>query len=122
MSENGRRSADRFEKRNALVRARKRPRAFIYTPFGREVLTGDYDLLEQFAEFLAGKNPDGHQPKPAQRFMRKLVREADPRFLARAALPPLLDAIFRGLDPKDRSWEGRLKLRVGEVLARLFLR
>jgi DNA-directed RNA polymerase len=117
VSETGRRSADLYEKRNALVRAGRRPRHIIYTPFGREVLTGDYDLLEQFAEFLAGKHPT-EKPHNPPRFLRKLVREADPRVLALAGLAQLLDAIFRGLDPKDRSWEGKLKLKVGEDLNR----
>jgi DNA-directed RNA polymerase len=116
MSETRRRSSDRFENKNALARIGRQPTHIINTPFGLEVLTGDYDLLEQFAEFLAGKMED--KPHPPPKFLRKLVREADPRVLALAGLAQLLDAIFRGLDPEDRSWEAKLKLKVGEDLYR----
>jgi hypothetical protein len=78
MSETRRRSSDRFGKRNGLVRAGRRPRHIINTPFGRDVFTGDYDLLEQFAEFLAGEMED--KPHPPPRFLRKLVRRQTPGF------------------------------------------
>jgi hypothetical protein len=113
MSETRRKSSDRFEKRNRLETAKKRPRQFINTPFGNK-LTGDY--LEPVANFLAGK----HEVKPDSppRFMRELVRELDdPRFLALAALAPLLDSIFRHPDGEDDpSALAKLKLKIGEDL------
>ena len=113
MSETGRRSSARFKKRNQFVTAKKRPRQVINTPFGHK-LTVDL-FLEPLADFFAGKCAD--QPDKPPRFLRKLVRELDdPRFLALAALAPLLDGIFRGFDRDDPSAAAKLKLKIGDDL------
>jgi hypothetical protein len=118
MSETGRKSSARFKKRNQLATAKKRPRQFINTPLGHK-LTGDF--LEPLADFLAGKRAE--QPDKPPRFLRPLVRELDdPRFLALAALAPLLDGIFRGWNRDDPSWEAKLKLGIGDDLYRRLYR
>jgi hypothetical protein len=118
MSETARRTAERFFRRNQLETGKKRPRQFIHTPMGRKMTTDK--LLGSLANFLAGKLDV--QPDKPPKFMRRLVRELDDaRYLdlALAALAPLLDGIFRRWrhkDRKDTSWEGRLKLRIGDDL------
>jgi hypothetical protein len=112
MSETRRRSSDRFKRRNQIVTAKKRPRQFLLTPLGN-ILAGEF--MEHLAKFLAGEMVD--QPDPPPKFLRELVRELnDPLFLALAALASLLDAIFRGWDPDDRSPGTKLKLKIGEDL------
>jgi hypothetical protein len=112
MTETRRRSSDRFKKRNQLESAKKRPRQFLLTPLGN-ILGGEF--MEHLAKFLAGEMVD--QPDQPPKFLRKLVRELDnPRFLALAALAPLLDAIFRGWNPDDPSPGMTLKLKIGEDL------
>ena len=117
MSETGRRSSARFNKRNRLVTAKKRPRQFINTPLGHK-MTGDF--LEQLAEFFAGNCAD--QPDKPPRFLRRLVRALDAKFLALAALAPLLDGIFRGWDRDDQYVDQRLKFKIGEDLYRRLYR
>jgi hypothetical protein len=119
MSETRLRSADRFNKRNQLVTAKKRPRHKINTPEGRKI-TRDL-LFGPLAKLLDGKDPRGLQPDPPPKFLREpvreLVRELDgPWFLALAAIVPLLDGIFRGWDRNDRSWEAKLKIKIGDDL------
>jgi len=112
MSETERRSSERFNRRNRLATAKKRPRQFIQTPRGH-ALTADF--LTYLADFLAGKLTE--QPLDPPRFLREPVQQlADPRFLALAALAALLDTISRGWDRDDPSADAKLKLKVGDDL------
>jgi DNA-dependent RNA polymerase len=106
-------SIARFNRRNRLVTAKARPRLFLNTPYGQK-LTREL-FLEQLAEFLAGRRPEKpHKPPP---FLRPLILQLDDyRFLALAALSPLLDAIYRGWDRNDPSVAAKLKLKLGDEL------
>jgi DNA-directed RNA polymerase len=115
MNQTQRRSVERFNNRNRLETAKKRPRAFIHTPRGYKLTTEEF--LKPLVDFLAGKLDV--QPDKPPRFLRKLVRELDdPLFLALAALAPLLDCIFRGWDRDDPSTDQNLKRKIGEDLYR----
>jgi hypothetical protein len=115
MSETGGRSTERFIKRNQLVTRKNRPVPFIITPFGRRLTVKEF--YKPLADFLDGKDPTGKQPDDPPKFLREPVRQlAGPIFLAMTALVPLLDGIFRGWKRKDASWEGKLKLKIGDHL------
>jgi hypothetical protein len=111
MSETERRSSERFNRRNRLATAKKRPRPFIQTPRGHALTAA---FLTYLADFLAGKLAE--QPDKPPRFLRELVGGLDPMFLALAALAPLLDCIFRGWDRDDPSADQRLKRKIGDDL------
>ena len=119
MTSSRRKSVARFNRRNRLVTAKGRPRLFLNTPHGQK-LTREL-FLEPLAEFLVGKLPEkSHKPPP---FLRRLILQLDDyRFLALAALSPLLDAIYRGWDCDDPSVEAKFKLKLGdELYGRLYL-
>jgi DNA-directed RNA polymerase len=118
MTETQRRSVERFNKRNRQASAKNRPRQFIQRPKGNALAC---DLIGTLADFLAGKldvQPD--KPPPfLRKAIRELLQEKDgPKYLALAALAPLLDGISQGWGRRDRSVEGKLKLKAGEDLYR----
>jgi DNA-directed RNA polymerase len=118
MTETHRRSAERFTRRNRLMSAKNRHRHVIQTPQGNALAC---DLIGALADFLAGKL-DAQPDKPPP-FLRKAIREIlqekdGPKYLALAALAPLLDGIIHGWDGPPRSVEGKLKLKAGEDLYR----
>jgi len=111
MSETGRRSAERFNKRNRLATAKNRPRQFIQTPRGHTLAC---DFIVPLANFLAGKLDV--QPDLPPKFLRELVRDLDPMFLALAALVPLLDGMFRGWNRNAPDVDQTLKRKIGDEL------
>jgi hypothetical protein len=116
MTETQRRSAKRFDKRNRLMSAKNRERQFLQTPKGNALAC---DLIGDLADFLAGKlDVKPNRPPPfLRKAIRELLLEADgPKYLALAALGPLLRGVIRGWDRDDSSLEATLKLKVGEDL------
>jgi DNA-directed RNA polymerase len=123
MSRTWRKSADRFAARNLREAAKKHPRPFIDTNFGHKLTT--HEFLDPLTDFLAGKRDE--KPRDPPRFLSTQIRELDdPRWLAVAALLPLLNGIFRCWDHELRDgWsqaEGRIKLTVGRDLYRRLFR
>jgi hypothetical protein len=96
LAESRRRTRERFERRNALVNRKGRPRRFVHTPVGRVSL----DLfVGPLANELALQLNGGEFPPPGD--LGAVLGRLDAKQLALIVLAPLLDSIMRGWEGKD---------------------